>query len=70
MIRGGDPFEHEFRMSADAVGNALAPVGPTRVAFQSQGVGTGMEWLRPDFGTLKAPVHGGSVLEVHLVAVE
>ena len=52
VIRGGDPYEREFRMSADAVGNALgAPVGPIRVAFQSQGIGTGMEWLGPDLET-------------------
>lgn len=55
IIRGGDPYEREMRASADAVVAALTArdvrFSSTRVAFQSQGIGTGMEWLGPDLET-------------------
>jgi ferrochelatase len=55
VIRGGDPYEREFRASADAVVAELrrrgAAFGEVRVAFQSQGIGTNMEWLGPDLET-------------------
>lgn len=67
VVRGGDPYEQEFRASAAAVEAALTPsgpfVGPALVCFQSQGLATGaggqaVEWLGPDlpsaFDTAKA----------------
>jgi ferrochelatase len=53
VIRAGDPYEDEVRASADAVAAEVrARVGRAfseyRVAFQSQGIGTAMEWLGPD----------------------
>lgn len=52
VVRGGDPYEREFRASAEAVAGvvraARPAIGPVRVAFQSQGIGSGMEWLGPD----------------------
>jgi len=48
VIRGGDPYEIEVRKSATAIVEALgAACPPSRVAFQSQGMGGG-EWLGPD----------------------
>jgi ferrochelatase len=55
VLRGGDPYERELRASADAVAAELrrrgAALGEVRVAFQSQGIGTNMEWLGPDLDT-------------------
>lgn len=49
IIRAGDPYEKEFRASVDAVMALLGAEAPRHVvAFQSQGIGTGMEWLGPD----------------------
>ena len=53
IIRAGDPYEKEFRASAEAVVKLLGADAPRHVvvAFQSQGIGTGMEWLGPDLQT-------------------
>lgn len=55
IVRGGDPYEREMRASADAVVAELAARNvtftSTLVAFQSQGIGTNMEWLGPDLET-------------------
>ncbi len=52
IIKAGDPYERELRASADAVARLAKERGARfadhRVAFQSQGIGTGMEWLGPD----------------------
>jgi ferrochelatase len=49
IIRAGDQYEKEFRASAEAVVKLLGEDAPRHVvAFQSQGIGTGMEWLGPD----------------------
>lgn len=72
VVRGGDPYEQEFRASADAIvaeckarGVAFSDV---RVAFQSQGIGTGMEWLGPDLDAtlreLAAAAAGGATRNV------
>ena len=53
IIRGGDPYEKEFRASVEAVVKLLGEDAPRHVvAFQSQGIGTGMEWLGPDLQTV------------------
>lgn len=49
-IDAGDPYEREFRATIDAV---VASSNRARrvhraVAFQSQGIGSGVEWLGPD----------------------
>jgi ferrochelatase len=50
-IRGGDPYETEFRASANAIAQELGSGCPeVHVAFQSQGMGGG-EWLGPDLAT-------------------
>lgn len=55
IIRGGDPYEKEMRASAEAIVRELTSrnvrFSEVRVAFQSQGIGTGMEWLGPDLET-------------------
>ena len=52
IIRAGDAYEKEFRASAEAVVKLLGEDAPRHiVAFQSQGIGTGMEWLGPDLQT-------------------
>lgn len=52
IIKAGDPYETEFRGSAEDVAAELRRRGARFsehvVAFQSQGIGTGMEWLGPD----------------------
>jgi protoporphyrin/coproporphyrin ferrochelatase len=53
VIRGGDPYEAEFRGSAEDVVALVRARGKARfaehvVAFQSQGIGTGMPWLGPE----------------------
>lgn len=57
IIEGGDPYETEFRASAEAVASAVRARGAAfaehAVAFQSQGMSTGpggrpMAWLGPD----------------------
>lgn len=52
VVRGGDPYEQEVRGSAaDIVAEVRARGGrfaEERVCFQSQGIGTGMEWLGPE----------------------
>jgi ferrochelatase len=56
VIAAGDPYEREFRASCAAIGARLC-VEPV-VAFQSQGMGSGVEWLGPDLAaaldTIKA----------------
>lgn len=48
IIDAGDPYEREVRGSAEDVARSL-PEGVTwRVAFQSQGIGSGVEWLGPE----------------------
>jgi protoporphyrin/coproporphyrin ferrochelatase len=56
VVKAGDPYEKEFRASAEAVAAAVrekVPFAEHAIAFQSQGIGTGMEWLGPD---LKATI--------------
>jgi ferrochelatase len=58
VIEAGDPYEEEFRASAEAVAKRVRELAPGRfvdhaVAFQSQGMSTGaggrpMAWLGPD----------------------
>src|SRR5262249_40632514 len=55
VVRGGDPYEIEFRAGAENIAADLRarPAASKRfsdhvIAFQSQGIGTGMEWLGPD----------------------
>jgi protoporphyrin/coproporphyrin ferrochelatase len=55
VIRSGDPYEKEFRGSADDIAAEARARGVRIdehvVAFQSQGIGTGIEWLGPDLRT-------------------
>lgn len=55
IIQAGDPYEREFRASAEDVVAEVRRRGGRFaehvVAFQSQGIGTGMEWLGPDLRT-------------------
>lgn len=60
VIQAGDPYETEFRASAEAVASAARAHGAAfaelAVAFQSQGMSTGpggrpMAWLGPDLKT-------------------
>jgi ferrochelatase len=53
IIQAGDPYEREVRASAEDIASALrsranGAFPEHMVAFQSQGIGTGMEWLGPD----------------------
>jgi protoporphyrin/coproporphyrin ferrochelatase len=52
IIQAGDPYETEFRGSADDIAKEIRSRGVAIdehvVAFQSQGIGTGIEWLGPD----------------------
>lgn len=51
VVKAGDPYEREFRASAEAVAAAVrerVAFGEHGIAFQSQGIGTGAEWLGPD----------------------
>lgn len=52
IIEGGDPYEREFRASVDDVVAELRARGVRFaehvIAFQSQGIGTGMKWLGPE----------------------
>jgi ferrochelatase len=59
VIQAGDPYEVELRGSAaDVIAAVRARGGAFSehvVAFQSQGIGTGIEWLGPDLrSTLEA----------------
>jgi ferrochelatase len=55
IIQAGDPYDRELRGSADDLVAALrsrgAVFGEHLVAYQSQGIGTGIEWLGPDLRT-------------------
>ncbi|HVH44936.1 MAG TPA: ferrochelatase [Labilithrix sp.] len=53
IIQAGDPYEKELRASAEAVAAEVRARAGTAfsehlVAFQSQGIGSGIEWLGPD----------------------
>jgi len=52
IIQAGDPYETEFRGSAEDVALEVRRRGARfaehLIAFQSQGIGTGIEWLGPD----------------------
>jgi ferrochelatase len=52
IVQAGDPYERELRGSVDDIVAELrargGPVPEHVVAFQSQGIGTGVEWLGPD----------------------
>lgn len=52
VVRAGDPYEEEVRGSAaDILAEVRARGGrfaEERICFQSQGIGTGMEWLGPE----------------------
>jgi protoporphyrin/coproporphyrin ferrochelatase len=51
VIDAGDPYEKDFREMAGAVAKRLEARGtPSRIAFQSQGMGGGA-WLGPDLPT-------------------
>lgn len=55
VVRAGDPYEVEFRGSVDDLVDELRGRGVAlpehRIVFQSQGMGTGLEWLGPDLRT-------------------
>ncbi len=55
IVKAGDPYERELRASAEDVAAEIRRRGARfaehAVAFQSQGIGTGMEWLGPDLRT-------------------
>jgi ferrochelatase len=55
IIWAGDPYEKDFRASAEAVVAEARARGAAFsehvVAFQSQGIGTAIEWLGPDLRT-------------------
>jgi ferrochelatase len=59
IVRAGDPYEREFRESAEGVRTRLGADAPdTRICFQSQGMSKGpggrpVEWLGP---TLEATI--------------
>jgi len=64
VVRSGDPYETDLRASAeDVVAEVRARGGrfaEHRVCFQSQGIGTGMEWLGPELRpTLEALAAAG-----------
>ncbi|MCL2779365.1 MAG: ferrochelatase [Polyangiaceae bacterium] len=53
MLQAGDPYETEFRASAEAVANRLFSLAPGAfakhvVAFQSQSLDRSVPWLGPD----------------------
>jgi ferrochelatase len=53
MLQAGDPYETEFRASAEAVANRLSSLAPSAfarhlVAFQSQSLDRSVPWLGPD----------------------
>ena len=53
IVKAGDPYETELRASAEDIAAAVRARLPDAfsehiVAFQSQGIGTGVEWLGPD----------------------
>ncbi len=53
VVQAGDPYEQEVRASAEDVAAEVRARAGDRfaehmVAFQSQGIGTGVEWLGPD----------------------
>jgi ferrochelatase len=61
IVQAGDPYEREVRASAAAIAGELAAAPGQQgfaehvVAFQSQGIGTGVAWLGPDLrATLEA----------------
>jgi ferrochelatase len=63
IVQAGDPYEREVRGSAEDVAAAVRArggrFGEHVVAFQSQGIGTGVEWLGPDLrATLEALSRG------------
>jgi protoporphyrin/coproporphyrin ferrochelatase len=62
IIRGGDPYERDFRGMAEAVTARLRARGlhTVVVAFQSQGMGGG-EWLGPDLDTTFETLRGEGV---------
>jgi len=55
IVQAGDPYEQELRASAEDVAAEVRARGVRFaehvVAFQSQGIGTGIEWLGPDLRT-------------------
>jgi len=59
IVRAGDPYEREVRGSAEDVAAEIRARGANLdehvVAFQSQGIGSGVEWLGPD---LRATLEG------------
>lgn len=53
VVQAGDPYEHEVRASAEDIAAEVRARAGDRfvehtVAFQSQGIGTGIAWLGPD----------------------
>lgn len=53
IVLAGDPYEREVRASAEAIAAELRarggpPLPEHHVAFQSQGIGSGVAWLGPD----------------------
>jgi ferrochelatase len=62
VVRGGDPYEREVRASAQDVVAAVRARGGAfsehMVAFQSQGIDAGGEWLGPDLRATLAELSG------------
>ncbi len=49
IVRAGDPYERDFRASVEEIVARLGSDAPEHVVcFQSQGIGSGIEWLGPD----------------------
>jgi ferrochelatase len=66
VIDGGDPYQHEFELSARAIGAALGR--HVELAYQSQGFGGGA-WLGPDLKSVFAAQKARGVREVVVAPV-
>ncbi len=70
VIRGGDPYEREFRAAAERYICALAAdVGSSRIAFQSQGQsaaadGRPVDWLGPDLASVIGEARAGGITKL------
>jgi ferrochelatase len=53
-IDRGDPYERDVRGCAAAIAQRLGSAARTVIAFQSQGLGSTLEWLGPDLPTVIA----------------
>jgi ferrochelatase len=66
VIDGGDPYQHEFELSARAIGAALGR--HVELAYQSQGFGGGA-WLGPDLKSVFEAQKARGVREVVVAPV-